>query len=206
MKPRKETNRMKLTNPANLLAATAAGLLTLLTASCTSGPGGRDAIASNTDARGIERKSRTALEKLYQTNPKARTLANKAEGVLVFPDIVKGGLVWGGAYGDGALYQRNRATGYYRSISASWGLQAGLQKYGYALFLMDDKAMGALNASGGWEIGSAPNLTVVDKGMAGALSTTTLDKGTYAVFFDQKGLMAGLGLQGTKVTRLAIQR
>ncbi len=163
-------------------------------------------MTSSADARKIDQKSRSALERLYRTNPKARTLANNAEGILVFPDIVKGGLVWGGAYGDGALYQRNRATGYYRSISASWGLQAGLQKYGYALFLMDDKALRALNASGGWEIGSAPNLTVVDKGMAGSLSTTTLEKGTYAIFFDQKGLMAGLGLQGTKVTRLAIHR
>jgi lipid-binding SYLF domain-containing protein len=197
---------MKLTNLRNLLAASATGFLTLCIVSCATGPGGGNALVSNADARKIDSNSRNALERLYQTNPKARTLANNAEGILVFPDIVKGGLVWGGAYGDGTLYQRNRATGYYRSISASWGLQAGLQKYGYALFLMDDKAMRALNASGGWEIGSAPNLTVVDKGMAGSLSTTTLEKGTYAIFFDQKGLMAGLGLQGTKVTRLAIHR
>ena len=162
-------------------------------------------MASNADARKIESKSRAALEGLYRTNPKARKLGTHAQGVLVFPEIIKGGLGVGGAYGDGALYQRNRATGYYRSLSASYGLQAGLQKYGYALFLMDDQAMRALNASGGWEIGSAPSLTVIDKGAAGSLSTTTLNKGTYAVFFDQKGLMAGLGLQGTKVTRLAIK-
>lgn len=179
--------------------------LVLFTISCTTGPGGRNALVSNADARKIENKSRSAIERLYRSNPKARTLANHAEGVLVFPDIVKGGLVLGGAYGDGALYQRNRPTGYYRSISASYGLQAGLQKYGYALFLMDDEAMRSLNRTGGWEIGSAPNLTVLDKGISGSVSTTTLKKGTYAVFFDQKGLMAGLGLQGTKVTRLAIQ-
>jgi lipid-binding SYLF domain-containing protein len=125
--------------------------------------------------------------------------------VLVFPEIIRGGLVVGGAYGDGALYQQDRATGYYRSIAASYGLQAGFQKHGYAVFLMDDEAMRALNASDGWEIGSAPSLTVIDKGVAGSLSTTTLQKGTYAVFFDQKGLMAGLELQGTKITRLAIQ-
>ena len=196
---------MNAIKASRILAGLAARILSMLTVSCATGPGGKQAIVSNTDARKIEQKSRAALEGLYRTNPMARTLAMHAEGILVFPEIIKGGLVWGGAYGDGALYQRNRATGYYRSISASYGLQAGLQKYGYVLFLMDDQAMRSLNASGGWEIGTAPNLTVLDKGAAGSLSTTTLEKGTYAVFFNQKGLMAGLGLQGTKVTRLAIK-
>ena len=179
--------------------------LALLTISCTSGPGGQQAITSTTDARQIDSKSRVSLDKLYRSNPRALELAKNAKGVLVFPDIIKGGLIVGGAAGDGALYQRGQATGYYRSFSASYGLQAGLQKFGYVLFLMDDEAMRKLNSSGGWEVGSAPTLTVLDKGAASSFSTTTLNKGTYAVFFDQKGLMAGLGLQGTKVTRLAIQ-
>ena len=179
--------------------------LALLTVSCASGPGGNQALVSSVDARKIEAKSRAALDKLYRTNPKALELANNAQGVLVFPEITKGGLVVAGAAGDGALYQRNRATGYYRSIAASYGLQAGLQKYGYALFLMDDQALQNLNKTGGWEVGSAPGLAVLDKGWSGSLSTTTLKKGTKAVFFDQKGLMAGLGMQGTKVTRLDIQ-
>ena len=180
-------------------------VLVLLTVSCASGPGGSRALVSDTDARKIEAKSRAALDKLYRTNPKALQLAENAEGVLVFPDIVKGGFVVGGAGGDGALYQRNRPTGYYRSVAASYGLQAGLQKYGYALFLMDDQAMQSLNKTGGWEVGSAPGLAVLDKGWSGSLSTTTLKKGSKAIFFDQKGLMAGLGMQGTKITRLAIQ-
>ena len=115
------------------------------------------------------------------------------------------GVLLGAAGGDGALYQRDRATGYYRSISASWGLQAGLQKYSYALFLMDKQALANLNSSAGWEVGSSPNVTVLDKGKAISLTSSSLRKGTYAVFFDQKGLMAGVGLQGTKVTRLNIQ-
>lgn len=179
--------------------------LTLLTVSCASGPGGSEALVSNTDARKIESASRSALANLYSTNPKAKELGNSAQGILVFPKITKGGLVVGGAWGDGALYQRGEATGYYRSIAASYGLQAGLQQYGYALFLMDDKAMQSLNKTGGWEIGSAPGIAVLDKGWSGSYSTNTLKKGTNAVFFDQKGLMAGLGMQGTKITRLAIQ-
>ena len=179
--------------------------LALLTVSCATGPGGTVGLDSNVDARKIEQKSRAALDKLYRSNPKALRLARKAEGVLVFPSITKGGFIVGGAGGDGALYQRDRPTGYYRSVSASYGLQAGLQKYGYALFLMDREAIRDLNRSDGWEIGSAPGITVIDQGWSGSLSTTSLQEGTFAVFFDQKGLMAGLGLQGTKITRLNIQ-
>lgn len=160
---------------------------------------------SNADARKIEAESRDALNRLYAKNPFARDLASRSQGVLVFPEMTKGGLLIGGAWGDGALYDRGRSAGYYRSISASYGLEAGLQKYGYALFLMDQNAINKLNRSGGWELGSEPNLTIVDTGVAGSLSTTTYDKGSVAIFFDQRGLMGGISVQGTKITRLAIK-
>jgi lipid-binding SYLF domain-containing protein len=101
------------------------------------------------------------------------------------------------------LFHRNGGvSGFYQTTSASWGLQAGIQKFGYALFLMDDAAIRNLNRSGGWEIGGSPSLVIVDRGMAASLSTTTINSGTYAFFFDQRGLMAGLGLQGSKITRI----
>lgn len=162
-------------------------------------------MGSNADARKIEAESRDALNRLYAKNPFAKELASKAEGILVFPEITKGGFVVGGAWGDGALYERGQSAGYYRSISASWGFEAGLQKYGYALFLMDQNAINKLNRSGGWELGSEPNLTVIDQGVAGSLSTTTYGNDSVAIFFDQRGLMGGISVQGTKITRLAIQ-
>lgn len=180
--------------------------LAMLLGSCATGPGGTYALPSHADARNIDQKARAALERLYNSNPKARSLGARSRGVLVFPGIIKGGLGIGGAAGDGALYLQNRPTGYYRSISASYGLQIGLQKYGYAVFFADDAALRALNASEGWEIGSAPNVVVIDRGVAESISTTTLEGGTYAIFFDQRGLMAGLSLEGTKVTRLAVNR
>jgi lipid-binding SYLF domain-containing protein len=67
---------------------------------------------------------------------------------------------------------------------------------------MDDAAVRNINSAGGWEIGGSPSLVVVDRGMAANMSTTTINSGTYAFFFDQRGLMAGLGLQGTKITRI----
>jgi lipid-binding SYLF domain-containing protein len=158
--------------------------------------------AAAASAAEINRDVKSALEKLYAKSPAARTLGEKAKGILVFPGIVKGGFIIGGQYGEGALLKEGKTVGYYNTIQGSYGLQAGLQKYGYALFLMSDSAMKWLDKSDGWELGVGPTIVVVDIGAAGSASTTTLQSEIYAFFFDQKGLMAGLGLQGTKISRI----
>lgn len=150
----------------------------------------------------IDRNVQTALEKLYAASTSARALSKKAKGILVFPGIVKGGFIIGGQYGEGALLKNGKTVGYYNTVQASFGLQAGLQKYGYALFFMTDDAMEYLDRSDGWELGVGPSIVIVDIGAASAATTTTLKSAIYAFFFNQKGLMAGLGLQGTKITRI----
>ena len=149
----------------------------------------------------ISRNARAALNHLYANNPTARAVGKKAKAVLVFPKIVKGGFMVGGQAGTGALIINGRTAGYYNTVAASYGFQAGLQKFSYAMFFMTDAALSYLNKSGGWEVGSAPSLVVVDTGLAKSLSTTTLQKGIYVFFFRQKGLMGGIGLQGTKITQ-----
>jgi lipid-binding SYLF domain-containing protein len=150
-------------------------------------------------AREIDRDVSIALQKLYRTTPAAKKLGKIAKGVLVFPKIIKGGLIVGGEYGEGALRVNGTTTGYYRTVSASYGLQAGAQSYGYALFFVDEKGLEYLKKSEGWEIGSQPELVVVDKGVARSLTTTTAQSGIYAFFFDQKGLMASLSIEGSKI-------
>ena len=148
----------------------------------------------------INRDVKIALEKLYAKSSSAKTLGEKAKGILVFPGIVKGGFMVGGQFGEGALLKGGKTSAYYNTLSASYGLQIGLQKYGYALFFMSDSAMGWLDKSDGWELGTGPSIVVVDEGVAKSMSSTTLQSDVYAFFFDQKGLMGGLGLQGTKIT------
>lgn len=174
----------------------------LLLSNCATGPV-TGANAANASASEIVRDSRNALSSLYRSNPKARAIAQRSKAVLVFPSITKGGFMLGGMGGNGALlYPGGGVGGYYQTAGVSYGLQAGIQKYGYALFLMNNQAIADVNRTDGWEIGSSPSVVVVDQGMSGSLSTTTLNKNVYAVFFDQKGLMAGLGLQGSKITRI----
>ncbi|HJY82661.1 MAG TPA: lipid-binding SYLF domain-containing protein [Candidatus Binatia bacterium] len=150
----------------------------------------------------IDHNATAALRTLYVNTPGAKDLATKAKGVLVFPNIVKGGFIIGGQYGDGALHKAGKTAGYYRSIAASYGLQAGVQSFGYALLFMDDESLAYLEHSDGWEIGTGPSVVVLDKGFAKSMSSTTLRKGVYAFIFSQKGLMAGLGLQGSKITQI----
>lgn len=146
--------------------------------------------------------ARRALQELCNTTPAAAALNERAAGVLVFPKILKGGFIVAGQYGEGVLFKHKKAAGYYNSVSASFGFQAGAQKCGYALFFMTEDDLRYLSSSQGWEIGALPSLTVVDVGVAKSLSTTTAQKGMYAFFFGQVGLMGGLSLQGTKITRI----
>jgi lipid-binding SYLF domain-containing protein len=154
-------------------------------------------------AREIDAKATQALTTLYKTTPGAKALAGKAKAVLIFPSIIKGGFIVGGQFGDGALRKGGKTVAYYRSLAASYGFQAGAQSFGYVLFFMDNESLRYLDQSDGWELGSGPSLVVLDKGFGKNISTTTLQKGVYAYIFDQKGLMGGMGLQGSKITRIS---
>src|SRR5215813_4832696 len=125
-----------------------------------------------------------------------------AKGILIFPSIVKAGFLFGGQYGEGVLLKHGKTAGYYNSVAASYGLQAGVQSFGYAMFFMNDSALAYLDKSEGFEIGVGPSIVVVDAGTAKTLTTTTGRSDVYAFIFSQKGLMAGLGLQGSKISRI----
>ncbi len=157
---------------------------------------------STASADELTSESRAALRRLVEHNSAARRASEKAVAVLVFPDVVKAGFIFGGQGGDGVLFVNGERTGHYRTFAASYGLQAGVQKFGYALFFMNRKAVDWINQTRGWEIGTGPSVVLVDQGMAKTFSTDTLHSGIYAFTFDQKGLMAGMGIQGSKIMRL----
>lgn len=147
-------------------------------------------------------ESNTALTNLYALQPNTRLLARKAKGILVFPNIVKAGFLVGAQTGDGAFYQNGMVTGFYNISAASYGLQAGIQSFSYALFFMNQAALSYLNTSDGWSIGAGPSVVVLDKGKAASVTSSTLTHDVYAIPFGQRGLMAGIGLEGSKITRI----
>jgi lipid-binding SYLF domain-containing protein len=150
----------------------------------------------------LERSARAALDNLYATTPKAQELGSKARAVLVFPKIIKAGFMVGGQSGDGVLFEGGKATRYYNISAGSFGFQAGAQKFGYALFFISPQGLDYLEKSDGWAIGSGPSVVVLDKGKAKSVTSTTLSQDVYAMPFGQKGLMAGAGLEGSKITEI----
>ena len=183
------TKRMRVLGTALLCAATVAlaGAPAVLAAS----------------RKDLERDAARALDSLYASNTAARLFREQAKAVLVFPNIVKAGFMFGGQIGEGVLEKNGRPAGYYNSVAASYGLQAGIQVFGYALFFMNDAALSHLDKSAGFELGVGPSIVVVDAGVGKSLTSTTLTQDVYAFIFDQKGLMAGLGIQGSKITKIS---
>ncbi len=150
----------------------------------------------------LDMSSKEALNQLIASVPAARTLSEKAIAVLVFPSITKAGFLVGGQFGDGVLWQNGKPTAYYNTSGASFGLQAGAQTYGYAMFFMKESALKSLEKADGFEVGVGPSVVVVDQGMGASHTTTTLQDDIYAFVFGQKGLMAGVGIQGNKITKI----
>jgi lipid-binding SYLF domain-containing protein len=155
-----------------------------------------------TAAAELTSESQAALTKLTASVPLAKALQPKAYAVLVFPEITKAGFGIGGQYGEGTLFKGGKAAAYYKTTGASFGLQAGGQKYGYAMFFMNQKALAELDNANGFEVGVGPSIVMVDEGMAKTTTTNTLKDDIYAIVFGQKGLMAGLGLQGNKISKI----
>jgi lipid-binding SYLF domain-containing protein len=161
---------------------------------------GSISVASAATAEDLDRDSLQALQTLYKAEPVAKTLAQSAKAVLVFPNVIKAGLVFGGSYGEGVLLKGSKVIDYYNSVAGSWGVQVGAQTYGYAVFLMTDDAVSYIEKTKGWEVGVGPTVVVVDEGVAKNISSSSLKNDAYAFIFSQQGLMAGVSIEGTKIS------
>lgn len=153
----------------------------------------------------MTREAETALQNLYQQTPDTRRLGEHAVAILVFPSIVKAGLLVGGENGSGTLFKKGKSQAFYDISAASFGLQAGAQTFGYALFFMNEKALKYLDSSDGWSVGVGPSVVVWNAAAAASVTTTTVFQDVYAVPFGQKGVMAGIGIEGSKITRMNVK-
>jgi lipid-binding SYLF domain-containing protein len=158
--------------------------------------------AAAASAAELNRDAQKALNALYAKNPGAKTISKDAVAILVFPSVIKAGLGIGGQYGEGVLYRGGKAVAYYNTAGASVGLQAGGQKYGYAMFFLSEDNLKYLDRSEGFEVGVGPSVVVADQGLAMSTTTTTVKDKIYAFIFDQKGAMYALGIQGNKITKI----
>src|SRR5262249_33460069 len=112
----------------------------------------------------INKDANAVLAKLYEKHPDARKMAAQAKAILIFPSIYKAGFMFGAQYGEGVLRKGNKSVGYYNTVAASYGFQAGAQAFGYALFFMNDAALAYLDKTEGFEIGSGPTVRLLHRG------------------------------------------
>lgn len=168
----------------------AAGLL----AACGNGVG------SNGGAQ-IDARVDATQNYLFDRYPGTRDLASRAAGVLYMPLITEAGLVWGGAYGRGALRIQGATVDYYSAAKASFGLQAGAQQYAHALFFMTQPALEEFRRSKGWAASADLRYATPEEGATIGKATTEIDP-VVALVFGQQGLIAGASLAGVKYTRI----
>lgn len=185
----------------NVLKVVGTGLATGFTVSAGAFSGGGEARADDGNAD-LNAAADATLAQLRETVPGAAKLMKSAKAMLIFPEIIKGGLLVGAAAGKGVMREGAKTTGYYQSASVSYGLQAGVTTFGYVMMLMDQKSVDYVSETAGWEVGVGPVVTVADEGFARKLTTTTVGQGIVVFFVGQKGFFAGAGIEGTKITRL----
>jgi len=159
-------------------------------------------IARVAAAEPLDQDARAALNALYKSSPGAKALGDKAKAVLVFPDIKKAAVLVGGQTGQGTMFANGKVVGHYRADGVLAGLELGAQSFSYVMFFMSDKALQSLHESKGFEVGTDPNIVLVDAGAAKNISTTTAQADVYSYIFGQKGLMGGISVEGLKITRL----
>lgn len=160
------------------------------------------AFASADSAAEIEADVDYAMDRMFASVPGTKELAARARGVLIMPDVVKGGLIIGGSYGEGALKIGGATDGFYSVAAASVGYQIGVQTTSHALFFMTQEALDGFKRSEGWELGADAEFTVPGDGISLNLDTTTVKSPVIAVIFAQDGLLAGASLEGAKYTRI----
>ena len=182
---------MKITRP--LLAA-----LALVMAASTAIWAAPSAQARS--AAQITREGEDTLHKLEAREPSSRLFARHSRAVLVFPSIFKAGLVFGGESGNGVLLVNGHPAGFYNLSGGTWGLQIGAQKFSYVVFFMNDGALRYLRKSGGFAVGTGPSVAIINTGAGAEANSMTITKDVYAFPFNEKGLMADLTLQGTKIS------
>lgn len=150
----------------------------------------------------IDKEVAAAIAEFYEKSLPGKALAEKASGMLVFPKVIKAGLGIGGEYGEGALLVDGKAVDYYSTAGASIGLQFGAQTKSQVILFMNEDVLKQFRESKGWEAGVDGSVAVAEIGAGGEISSKTAKKPIIGFIFSNKGFMANLTLEGSKMTKI----
>jgi lipid-binding SYLF domain-containing protein len=172
---------------------------------CTTTSGSGESAATDMARRqAIDASVDGALSRLYTSTKGSRELVSKAQGVLVFPNVIQAGFIFGGQHGDGALRVTGSTVGYYSTTSGSFGLTAGAQSKAIVFLFMTSDALDQFRNSKGWTVAGDASVALVKVGANGTIDTTTATAPVEVIVMTNAGLMADVSIAGTKVTPLKI--
>ncbi|MEX3982096.1 YSC84-related protein [Paraburkholderia sp. EG287A] len=166
-----------------------------------------EAVAAESNAakrHEIDAEVNETLSRLFETVKGSKELVSKANGVLVFPSVIKAGFIAGGEYGKGALRVGGKTVGYYSTAAGSFGLQAGAQSKAVIFLFMTHDALNSFRNSKGWSVGGEGSVALLKVGANGEIDTTTATAPVEAIVLTNAGLMGDVSLAGTKISRLKI--
>ncbi len=150
----------------------------------------------------IDIEVEASVEKFQQEVTGSKKFLEKAEGILVFPDIIKVGFGIGGEYGEGALLIKGKTVDYYNTAAASIGFQFGAQFKTVILVFLKKDALDKFRNSSGWEVGVDGSVALIELGVGKDINTINIVDPIVGFVFSNKGLMYNLTLEGSKITRL----
>ena len=145
---------------------------------------------------------RQAVQNFYKHTSAGKELAQKASGMLVFPNVIKAGIGIGGEYGEGALLMKGKTAAYYNIAAASIGFQLGAQARSQIILFMNENALGSFRRSKGWTAGVDGSVALATLGAGGSIDTETAKKPVIGFIFSNKGLMYNLTFEGSKISKI----
>jgi len=181
--------------------ASLAALMVFASGCTTTGTGSGDPA---TRRQAIDSSVDNALATLYRQVPGSQDLVGRAQGVLVFPAVLEAGFIVGASRGDGALRKGGKTVSFHRTTAGSIGLQAGAQSTAMFILFMTEDAMRNFENSRGWTAGVDASVTVLTVGASAQMTTATAQQPVIGYVLSNSGLMAGVSVDGARVTRLQL--
>ena len=148
------------------------------------------------DRNELVQEATTALSQMAAVDPGVDSLIRRGYGYALFPEVVKGGLVLGGGFGRGVVYEQGQHIGYASLAQGSFGLQAGGHSY-RELIVFESKAALDRFRENRLDFTADAEAVLAD---GGATANAQFIDGIVVVIAPQSGAMAQAAIGGQQIT------
>jgi len=157
-----------------------------------------------TSQQELLKDARSVVEEIMSTPDQGipSGLMSRAQAVIIFPGMIKGGFLLGARYGKGVATVRNAKTGHWgppsfiTTMGGSFGLQIGAQSVDLVLIIMTESAIKGL-LKNNFTLGGDIAITAGPVGRHAELGVDILLQSDMYSYSRSKGLFGGLSLKGT---------